>query len=576
MIGRTLGPYNIVERIGEGGMGTVYRAEDVMLGRDVAIKVLRADLAHDATLIERFRQEARNLALVVHPNVAALYGLFQEQGVLFMAMEYARGETADAMLRRRGALPWAEAAGLMTGVLAGLDAAHRRGIIHRDLKPANLIVGGGGVKITDFGIARMLGAARHTRTGAIVGTLAYMAPEQIRGEEGDGRTDIYAAGMVLYELLTGAVAFRHTSEYDLMRAVVEEPARAPRASDAEVPGWLDAIVVRTLEKNPAARFQTADQMLAALNAGLDDAGASAVMATRVAEAHVAATRMAIAPAPETVIAVAPAARFAIPAAWTWKHLAAGAAIVVVLTTLGFAAMGRDDGARRDEQTQPAAVQPPPASSTVPPAVSSGFEPPREPIAPPAQPPVADRPIRRPVVTPAPAPARPAPVETAPPVVELPPAEPPAPVAAPAPAVPPDAPPRRASLDAVTFDRVKLLQNIGGKVREVDAQLTFDGDRLRVTAEKDGLVLKTLAYRAVTDATFSQSKHPRWKEGGAAAVAVGVFAAPLFFMKGTKHWLTVEAGPDFIVLRLDKNNFRMVLPAFEARWGKTIERRAEDR
>lgn len=163
---------------------------------------------------------------------------------------------------------------------------------------------------------------------------------------------------------------------------------------------------------------------------------------------------------------------------------------------------------------------------------------------------------------------PAPVRAAEPARVTPPVEAAPPAAAPA--------PRRAPHEPVTFDRIKLLQNTNGKVREVDATLTLDGERLIVSAGKSAAVLKTLSYRAITDAVFSQSKHPRWKEGGAAAVAVGVFAAPLFFMKGTKHWLTVEAGTDFVVLRLDKNNFRMVLPALEARWGRTIERRAEEK
>jgi serine/threonine-protein kinase len=583
MIGRMFGNYRIVDRIGEGGMGAVFRAEDVMHGRDAAIKLLRPELAHDPSLIHRFRQEARNLARVTHPNVAALYGLFDEDGVLFMAMEYARGETADAMLRRDGATSWRTAASLMTRVLEGLDAAHRRGIIHRDLKPANLIVDGGDVRITDFGIARMFGAARHTRTGAIVGTLAYMAPEQIRGEEGDARTDIYAAGMVLYELLTGAVAFTRTSEYDLMRAVVDEPARPPRACLDSVPAWLDAVVMRAIEKSPDARYQSAAEMRAAIAAGLssvaegDDAPA---MATRVAGPPLpGATRIAsMTPPPETVVARGTAGATGAKAwgSWTTKHAAGAAAAVVIIGAAGFAAASWRRDVPEPKPAVPIAQAAAPADLTSAAQANEGrVEPPSAPVMPPM-----DGPVPRPVFKATPPPAR----VVDPPAESVAPAPAPVRIVEPGPAAPPveAAPPaaasapRRALHEPVTFDRIKLLQNADGKVREADVTLTLDGDRFIVSARKDATVLKALPYRAITDAVFAQSKHPRWKEGGAAAVAVGVFAAPLFFMKGTKHWLTVEAGADFVVLRLDKNNFRMVLPALEARWGRTIERRAEDK
>jgi hypothetical protein len=561
MINHKLGPYRILEQVGEGGMGAVYRATDEMLGRDVAIKVLRPSLAHDAALVDRFRHEARSLARVSHPNVAALYGLFEEQGTLFMAMEFVNGETADGMLRRRRRLPWAEAGAVMLDVLNGLEGAHRLGIIHRDLKPANLLVASSGaVKITDFGIARVLGSARYTRTGAVVGTLAYMAPEQVRGEEGDARTDVYAAGMVLYELLTGAVAFQRTSEYDMMRAVVEDQARPPREALPDAPEWLDAVVLKALSKDPSDRFQSAAEMLSALQADLPAAEPALAGTTRVAAAgaFVPLTRLALAPSATKIAAPVEASRT------RRRRVAIAAATMLCMSlTAGWAAWGSSPDSPRP--------QPPrtPAASVPTQPMAAPLNPPDMPVLPPAAPsPEPDEP-RRPSKKPAapkpveqePAPPIAAPVEAPPAGIEPP--EPPAPVSR-------NAEPE-VSLGDVEFEDVKMLRTAGGKTEEVDVRLTFARNRIVVTMRKETGMSQSMPYRSVTSAVYSQSKHPRWKEGSAAALAVGVFAAPVFFMKGTRHWLTLEGGGDAIVLRLDKKNYQAILPELEVRTGRRVER-----
>ena len=267
MIGSQLGNYRVVARLGEGGMGTVYRAVDVMLDRDVALKVLRPELARQAALVERFRAEAVALARLRHEHIAALYGLDRQADELVMVMEYVSGETLEARLAREGAMSWTEALPVMRSVLAALGHAHVRGVVHRDIKPANVMIDADGtVKVMDFGIARLMGESRQTRAGVAIGTPSYMAPEQLRGEDVDGRTDLYAAGALLFELLTGRVAFEADSDYSLMMQQLNEPPAAPSTITAGVPRALDAAVARAMAKKPAQRFGTATDFSRALDA----------------------------------------------------------------------------------------------------------------------------------------------------------------------------------------------------------------------------------------------------------------------------------------------------------------------
>jgi eukaryotic-like serine/threonine-protein kinase len=265
MVGKVIGNYEVVEKIGEGGMGAVYRGLDTMLEREVAIKMLRPELSSQPQVVERFRTEAVTLAKLNHPNIATLYSFLRDGEDFFMVMEFVRGQTLDDMLRRFGAMIVERAVPLFCQALDGIDHAHRMGIIHRDIKPANMMLTeGGSIKVMDFGIARVLGSARLTRQGNVVGTIEYMSPEAVRGQEVDARSDVYSLGILLYEMLTGRVPFENHSEFEMMKAQVEQAPAPPRSFTASIPLEIEQAVMRALAKKPAARFQTAGEFRAAL------------------------------------------------------------------------------------------------------------------------------------------------------------------------------------------------------------------------------------------------------------------------------------------------------------------------
>ncbi len=268
MSGFTVGPYRILNKLGEGGMGEVYRAHDTALGRDVAIKVVPAHLATDPDRLARFEREARTLAALNHPNIAAIYGLERAGTASVLVMELAEGETLAARIAR-GRVPVDDAVAIALQIAAALEAAHEKGIVHRDLKPANIVVSQGGhVKVLDFGLAKLAAAPDNdsapfsaansptiaaSMTGAILGTAAYMSPEQARGKAVDKRTDIWAFGCVLYEMLAGAPVFAGDTITDVVAAVVtKEPDW--NALPPETPGHVVSIVRRCLQKDPQRRI----------------------------------------------------------------------------------------------------------------------------------------------------------------------------------------------------------------------------------------------------------------------------------------------------------------------------------
>ena len=250
-------------------MGEVFRAVDTMLEREVALKVLRPEMGARAELVERFRVEAIALARLHHRHIAAVYSFFQQQGQHYIAMQYVRGRTLEAVLQERGALPWREAAAVAIDVLQALAHAHALGVVHRDLKPANLMIDHESrTVVMDFGIARVLARSRQTRAGTLVGTLEYIAPEIVRGEAADARSDLYSLGCVLYEMVTGALPFESPSDFALMRAHADQAPPRPVVRDGELPAALENIILRALEKQPGRRFTDARQFLEALNAAL--------------------------------------------------------------------------------------------------------------------------------------------------------------------------------------------------------------------------------------------------------------------------------------------------------------------
>ncbi|HSB08165.1 MAG TPA: protein kinase [Blastocatellia bacterium] len=306
MIGSLVGNYKITEKIGEGGMGAVFRGIDIMLEREVAIKMLRPELSSQPNIVERFRSEAVTLAKLNHPNIATLYSFVRHGDDFFMVMEFVRGDTLDAVIRKSGAMNCDRAIRLFCQALEGIDHAHRMGIIHRDIKPANMMLTETGtLKVMDFGIARVLGTARMTKQGNIVGTIEYMSPEQVRGQETDARSDIYALGILLYEMLTGRVPFASDSEYDLMRMQIEDAPPPPRVFAAGIPPGVEQAIMRALAKRPDSRFRTAGELRDVLLAAI---GTPSSVAVTPASPHATQVIGAPLPAPaQPTQAIGPAA-----------------------------------------------------------------------------------------------------------------------------------------------------------------------------------------------------------------------------------------------------------------------------
>lgn len=264
---RELGHYRIMEKLGEGAMGEVFKGLDTLLEREVAIKLLRPELSNRPDIVERFRTEAVALARLNHTHIATLYSFLPHEHQYFMVMEFVRGESLAKLVERNRALPWQQAVKLVSQALEGLEHAHRLGVVHRDIKPSNMMVTHIGVlKVMDFGIARILEKARLTRAGHLIGTLEYMSPEQIAGLETDARADLYSLGVVLYELVTGRVPFEASSDYDLIKAQMEEPPKAPRIRVPDLPAALEEQILRALEKKPESRFESAADFHVALAA----------------------------------------------------------------------------------------------------------------------------------------------------------------------------------------------------------------------------------------------------------------------------------------------------------------------
>src|SRR3954447_14235443 len=260
------GRYRAVKRLGAGGMAEVWCAEDSVLGRRVALKLLGSHLAEDPEFRERFRREARAAAGLTHPNIVGIFDRSEWDGTPYIAMELVDGQTLKDLVLERGPLPPHVAVGLTEQILRALAYAHRRGIVHRDVKPQNVILDGEGqAKVADFGIARA-GHSEMTQTGAIVGTVQYLSPEQAQGQPVDRRSDLYSAGVVLYELLTGQVPFDGEAPVSIALKHVNELPVPPGQLRPGMSPALEAVVMRSLEKDPALRFQSAEEFIASLEA----------------------------------------------------------------------------------------------------------------------------------------------------------------------------------------------------------------------------------------------------------------------------------------------------------------------
>jgi serine/threonine-protein kinase len=300
--GTLSGRYETSEKLGTGGMSNVYKATDRILERTVAVKILAEHLSDDERFVARFRREALAVAKLIHPNIVQVYDTGIDEGRHYIVMEYVEGRSGAQILQRTGPVEPEIAAEIGVQACAGLDYAHRRGIIHRDVKPGNLMVVGGPVgggemvvKLTDFGIARAIEQTRITQVGSVVGTAAYLAPEQVRGEEATPATDVYALGVVLYQFLTGRLPYEGSSLAELAVRQQNEKPLPPDTYNSEVPETLGAAVLRALEGDPNRRYASADELASGLRLGLEgtdvtlplDEGTSA---TRVLGGDTAATR----------------------------------------------------------------------------------------------------------------------------------------------------------------------------------------------------------------------------------------------------------------------------------------------
>ncbi len=273
--GTLSGRYELGDKLGSGGMSNVYRATDLTLERAVAVKILAEHLSDDERFVARFRREALAVAKLIHPNIVQVYDTGLDEGRHYIVMEYVEGRSGAQILQRQGAFDPGTAAEAGIQACAGLDYAHRRGIIHRDVKPGNLMVVGGPVgggamtvKLTDFGIARAIEQTRITQVGSVVGTAAYLAPEQVRGEEATPATDVYALGVVLYQFLTGRLPYEGASLAELAVRQQNERPLPPSTYNDAVPAPLGSAVLRALEGDPARRYASADELAGGLQLGL--------------------------------------------------------------------------------------------------------------------------------------------------------------------------------------------------------------------------------------------------------------------------------------------------------------------
>ena len=624
MIGTTVGKYRILERLGRGGMGIVYKGLDETLHREVAVKVINPDIT-DSELLKRFRSEAISLARLNHPGIATIYELHQHGDDLLMIMEFVRGETLQALSERIGPLEPPQAAHICIQILNALAHAHRAGIIHRDLKPANVMVTDTGIaKIMDFGIARMLGGEQLTHAGSMMGTPAYMAPEQVLGGEIDGRADLYAVAVLFYRLLSRELPFKADTAIAMAQKQVADAPTPIRNFRPSLPPWCESLIIKALSKAPADRFQTAEEFRAAIltavtpealadmptmvTAAPEFRGASDVTGTVQGSPADAPTmtravpNTGISPAPSAAGAVVPGAvpptsgtapgpstpgsgtvspveRTGTTVVLGRNHLIGLAALLVVLigglAALGFAAFRRTTDAATIATASPTESGVPalasPAAEPPPPADAATVTNP-DPLAPVATPtaapvtgagatPAAEA-AGRAGIDPAPRKAKPAPAKPTPTVV----AEP-VPTAAP----PPEEPsvPVTPALAPITFQDIKVLVQQGDKLRESDAVMTLSGSDLAVRS--DGKEIVSVPFGSIAQAFYSRSKEPKWKGPDGREQSVNVDLGRMSFFRGERNWLIVSTTDAPIFVRFDDAQLRKALATFEERTGVKVQR-----
>ena len=341
------GRYRIIRTLGRGGMAKVYLAEDESLHRKVAIKILADRYAEDDQFVERFQREARAAAGLNHPNIVQIYDRGEAEGTYYIAMEYLEGETLKDLIDREGPLPARRAVDLTLQILAALRFSHRNGIIHRDVKPHNIMVlRDGRVKVTDFGIARA-GVSEMTEAGSIIGTAQYLSPEQARGLPVGPAADLYSVGIVLYEMLTGRVPFEGDSAVAIAMQHVQQPPQPPSRLNPNVPAALEQVVLHALEKDPARRYGSADELgmdLDRVRKGLAPTGGAGLLVDGTVAGQTIVVPRTGGRAPVPPEPVEPRRRGRV---WPWLLLLA---LLVAAAALGLAAWNgtQDDGSTKPE------------------------------------------------------------------------------------------------------------------------------------------------------------------------------------------------------------------------------------
>ena len=253
--------YEIIEELGKGGMGRVYRVEDTKLKQEVALKLIKPEIAKDKKTIERFRNELKLAREIAHRNVCRMYDLNEEKGAHYITMEYVRGEDLRGLIRRIGQLPIGKSLSVAKQICEGLAEAHRLGVVHRDLKSNNIMIDKeGNVRIMDFGIARSLEAKGITGAGVMIGTPEYMSPEQVEGKEVDQRSDIYSLGVILYEMVTGRVPFEGDTPFTIGVKHKSEIPKDPKELNTQIPEDLNRVILICLEKDKEERYQSAGEL----------------------------------------------------------------------------------------------------------------------------------------------------------------------------------------------------------------------------------------------------------------------------------------------------------------------------
>lgn len=263
MIGKTLGKrYELVEKVGEGGMGLVYKAKDHLLSRFVAVKILKPELTEDEEFINRFKKESLSSASLSHPNIVNIYDVGMEDGIYYIVMEFVNGKTLKQIIKEKAPMPYMDVINISRQICQALEHAHSNNIVHRDVKPQNILITQDGiVKVTDFGIARASSSSTLTNTGSVIGSAYYISPEQARGGYTDGKADIYSLGTVMYEMVTGHVPFQGESPVVVALKHIQEEVIKPSEINPDIPAALEDIILKALEKNSGSRYESAAAMI---------------------------------------------------------------------------------------------------------------------------------------------------------------------------------------------------------------------------------------------------------------------------------------------------------------------------